>query len=125
MSNVRSLVRIDPLDAYEVVMNFSGARPSVVLRTAPDPDQATVAFHVARQRLTRDQVAGELSLVHRDAPARTLLREPLGTGATGVGILSFRDITGSDHAVGHPSQPDRGYDREGDGALHDVPPVLL
>jgi hypothetical protein len=35
----------------------------VVLRTAPDADQATVAFDVARQLLTLQQTSGELYLL--------------------------------------------------------------
>ena len=78
MSSVTRQVRIDSADPFHVVLQAAGARSPVVLRTAPDANEATIAFHVARQRLTRDQVAGDLVLlVRQDEEPRTLLREPV------------------------------------------------
>jgi hypothetical protein len=77
MSTVYRQVRIDSLDPFHVVLQAAGARSSVVLHTARDADQATIAFHVVRERLTRDQVAGDLLLLEQEKEPRTLLREPL------------------------------------------------
>jgi hypothetical protein len=53
MSTVRHQVRIESRDPFTIVLDGSGARPTVVLRTVPEADQVTVAFDVARQLLTR------------------------------------------------------------------------
>jgi hypothetical protein len=79
MSTVYKQVRIDSLDPFQVVLQAAGRHSSEVLHTARDADNATIAFHLARQRLTRDQVAGDLLLlVQQEEEPRTLLREPLG-----------------------------------------------
>jgi hypothetical protein len=54
---------------------------AVVLDSAPDPNQATIAFHQTRQRLIQEQVRGELVMVQHNRGARMLLREPLGRAA--------------------------------------------
>ena len=78
MSTVRRQVRIESRDPFTVVLNRSGGRPSVVLRTAPDADEATVVFYVVGQLLARQQDAGELHLlVQHGEELRTLLWEPL------------------------------------------------
>ncbi len=78
MSTVVRQVRIDSLDPFQVVMHAADAHSPVVLRTSRDADQATIAFHVARQRLRRDQVADDLLLlVQQEEEPRMLLWEPL------------------------------------------------
>ena len=77
MSTVTSQARLDACDPFHVVLHAAGTHSPVVLRTAPDANEATIAFHVARQQLTREQVAGELLLVRQGEGARTLLRESL------------------------------------------------
>ena len=78
MSTVTRQVRIDSVDSFHVVLHAAGARSPVVLRTAPDANEATIAFHMARQRLRRDQVAGDLLLlVRQEEEPRVLLWEPL------------------------------------------------
>ena len=78
MSALRREEEIDPFARYEIVLAVVGEREPVVLRTAADADGATMAFYDERERLTRDQVGGDLLLVCHDEEARTLLREPLG-----------------------------------------------
>ena len=68
---------IDPLDPFEVILQKPHARRSVVLRSARDPDRATLAFHLERERLRHEQVVGALLLIHHDEEARTLLWVPL------------------------------------------------
>ena len=77
MSSVSRPMRIVGIDPFHVVLNASGAREPVVVHTAGDADQASVAFHVARQRLTREQVTGDLVLVQHGDEPRTLLWESL------------------------------------------------
>ena len=78
MSTVYRQVRIDSLDPFQVVLQAAGADSSVVLHTARDADAATIAFHVTRQRLTRDQVAGDLLLlVQQQEEPRMLLWETM------------------------------------------------
>jgi hypothetical protein len=52
---------------------------AVVLHSAPTADEATIAFHPARDRLVQERVRGELQVVHHDDETRTVLREPLST----------------------------------------------
>ena len=66
---------------FTVVLANEATAEAVVLHSAPTADQATIAFHQARQRLIQDRAVGELVVVHHDEHARTLLREPLGPGA--------------------------------------------
>jgi hypothetical protein len=78
MSSATRQVRVEALDPFHVVLRAAGAPAAVVLHTARDADQATIAFHTARQRLTRDHVAGDLVLlVRREAEPRMLFWEPL------------------------------------------------
>ena len=67
-----------PVQRFDIVLNAAGACGSVVLQTAYGPDWATLVFHEEWQRLTQDQVVGDLLLVRLGAEARTLLRERLG-----------------------------------------------
>jgi hypothetical protein len=69
------------LPRFTVVLAHEATATAVVLDSARDADQATIAFHQTRQRLLRDRVQGELVMVQHDQDARTLLREPLGTAA--------------------------------------------
>ena len=83
-----SLMPSDPshrepaLARFTIVLANEETAEAVVLDSAPDANQATIAFHQTRQRLLQERVRGELVLVHHDRGARMLLREPLGTTAT-------------------------------------------
>ena len=63
---------------FDVVFTAGEGAEFVLLQSVPTADEATIAFHQARERLTQNQVVGELLVVHRDGDTRTLLREPLG-----------------------------------------------
>ena len=69
------------LTRFNVVLANEDTAEAVVLDSAPDADQATIAFHRARQRLIHERVRGELVIVQHNRDARLLLREPLGTAA--------------------------------------------
>ena len=69
------------LARFNIVLANEDTVEAVVLDSAPDADQATIAFHQARQRLIQERVRGELVIVHHNRGARMLLREPLGTAA--------------------------------------------
>ena len=69
------------LTRFNVVLANEDTAEAVVLDSAPDADQATIAFHQARQRLIHERVRGELVIVQHNRDARLLLREPLGTAA--------------------------------------------
>ena len=66
-----------PLDRFHVVLATDDPVGAVVLHSAPTADEATIAFHQARQRLIQDVVRGELLVVHHADETRMLLREPL------------------------------------------------
>lgn len=78
MDAVRSQIRLDSFNPFDIVLFTSGVPESVVLQSAPDPDRATMAFNEEFARLTREHVAGDLLLMHSNVEARTLLWEPLG-----------------------------------------------
>ena len=84
-SVVPSVLKGEPggsaLARFTVVLAPADSAEPVVLDSAADADQATIAFHQTRQRLLRDRVRGELVMVQHDQDARALLREPLGTPA--------------------------------------------
>ncbi len=73
------------LGRFNVVLATAHPTQAVVLRSAPDADHATIAFHQERERLIQDRAVGELAVVHHDDAARTLLRERLGTGPPPLG----------------------------------------
>jgi hypothetical protein len=73
----RRRCRIDSFDPFEVVLELPFARKPVLVRSAPDADSATLAFHEEWQRLRENQAEGDLLLVCQDEEARTVLRERL------------------------------------------------
>ena len=73
----RSQPRQPRLHPFDVQLQPCVACEPVVLRTARAADRATLAFHAEWQRLTEQQIAGELVLVYHDEEPRTLLRESL------------------------------------------------
>jgi hypothetical protein len=75
MSPASMWKRSDLRDPFAIILRADDA-PTVVLQTARDADEATVAFHTEQQQLTRRGVVGDLLLVHQ-RQARTRLREPL------------------------------------------------
>ena len=77
MSAVRVLKRSDPCDPFAIVLRAGDTGQPVVLQSARDADGATVAFDAERQRLTQQQVVGDLLLMRQGEDARTLLREAL------------------------------------------------
>ena len=62
------------LTRFNVVLANEDTAEAVVLDSAPDADQATIAFHQARQRLIHERVRGELVIVQHNRDARLLLR---------------------------------------------------
>ena len=66
------------LARFHVVLATWDPVAAVVLHSARNVDQATIAFHLERHRLSADRVRGELLVVQHDDQARTLLRESLG-----------------------------------------------
>ncbi len=77
---MRSMPRPKPgrLHPFAVVLRGAGEREPVALHTVADANQATLAFHAQLQRLTEQQIAGDLLLVQHEEVPRTLLRQPLG-----------------------------------------------
>ena len=69
------------LARFNIVLANEDTAEAVVLASAPNADQATIAFHQTRQRLIHERVRGELVMVHHNQGARMLLRESLGTAA--------------------------------------------
>jgi hypothetical protein len=69
------------LERFNIVLANEDTAEAVVLDSAPDAAQATIAFHQARQRLIQERVRGELVMVQHNRGARMLLRESLGTAA--------------------------------------------
>ena len=76
-SQPRSQPRQVRLHPFAVQLQPCVACEPVVLRTAHDANRATLAFQAERERLTEQQIAGELLLVYHDEEPRTLLRESL------------------------------------------------
>ena len=66
---------------FNILLANEDTAEAVVLDSAPDANQATIAYHQMRQRLLHERVRGELVMVHHHRGARILLREPLGTAA--------------------------------------------
>jgi hypothetical protein len=68
---------MQPSHRFDVVLQPSLPEAPIVLRSAIDPNQATLAFHEELQRLTTQGAIGELILLrYNDVPTR-LLRHPL------------------------------------------------
>jgi hypothetical protein len=76
MNSASTRKRTEPLDPFAIVLRTDGVAASVLLQSARDADEATVAFHAEKHRLTQLRVVGDLLLVQQQK-ARTLLREPL------------------------------------------------
>ena len=66
---------------FNIVLAHEDTTEAVVLASTPDAEQATIAFHQARQRLIQDRVRGQLAIVQHNQGARMLLREPLRMNA--------------------------------------------
>ena len=73
--------RSDPFTRFNLLLVTWPPVEAVVLHSAPTADEATIAFHQARERLVQDRVQGELRVVHHGGETRTVLREPVSTGA--------------------------------------------
>ena len=69
------------LTRFNIVLASVDTVEAVVLDSVPDANQATIAYHQTRQRLTDERVRGELVMVQHNPEARILLREPLRTAA--------------------------------------------
>ena len=68
---------MQPSHRFDVVLQPAFPDAPIVLRSAVDPNQATLAFHEELQRLTTQGAIGELILLrYNDVPTR-LLRHPL------------------------------------------------
>ena len=74
---MQRLEQIEPLTRFHILFEPLETGESVMLRSAPDGDLATLAFYEERERLRHDRVAGDLLLICHGVEARTLLREPL------------------------------------------------
>jgi hypothetical protein len=69
------------LACFTVVLADEATATAVVLHSAANADQATIAFHQTRERLLQDRTVGELVVVHHHDRSRLLLRERLGSGS--------------------------------------------
>jgi hypothetical protein len=69
------------LACFNILLANEETMEAVVLDSAADANQATIAFHQTRQRLIHEQARGELVMVQHNRGARMLLREPLGRAA--------------------------------------------
>ena len=77
MSAVRRSKRTDPFDPFAVVLRTGDAAESIVLQSARDPNEATLAFYTEKRQLTQRRVVGDLLLMRQGEDALTLLWEPL------------------------------------------------
>ena len=66
-----------PAHRFEVMLQSSPADERIVLRSATDPNTATIAFHEELQRLTTQGATGELSLRKRHGAQTPVLRQTL------------------------------------------------
>jgi hypothetical protein len=66
-----------PAHRFEVVLQSSSADEPIVLRSATDPNTATMAFHEELQRLTTQGATGELSLRKHRGVQTPVLRQTL------------------------------------------------
>lgn len=62
---------------YRIVYRPVPESPEQLLRRTADPDQATISYHEALNRLKREQAHGEVLLQRINGEPRTLLREQL------------------------------------------------
>ena len=63
--------------------------PPIVVASAADADQATITFHQEVQRLTGDQVQGEVSVWCLDQDRQPMLRVTLReTAASGTAVFA-------------------------------------
>ena len=62
---------------FEIVWKPSPAEAPIVLRSAVDANDATMAFHEELVSLKRQQATGELFMRSGDCAGRPLLRQPL------------------------------------------------
>lgn len=62
---------------FEVVFRPRSATKRIVLQSATDANQATMAFHEALQQLTAQGATGELLVRTRHRPHHPLVRLPL------------------------------------------------
>ena len=66
-----------PSHRFEVVLQASSADEPIVLRSAADPNNATIAFHEELQRLTTQGATGELLMWNHRKGHTPILRQPL------------------------------------------------
>jgi hypothetical protein len=66
-----------PSHRFQVVLQPSATDAPIVLRSAADPNQATLAFHEELQRLMTQGVAGELAMRNHQHGRTPILRQPL------------------------------------------------
>jgi len=62
---------------YRIVYRPVPESPDQLLRRTADPDQATLSYHEALNRLKRERAHGEVLLERTNGEHRTLLREQL------------------------------------------------
>jgi hypothetical protein len=62
---------------FEIVWQPSPAEAPIVLRSAVDANEATMAFHEEFARLRSQEATGELSMRKGDRARHSLLRQPL------------------------------------------------
>ena len=62
---------------FAIMVQASPADEPVVLRTAADPNEATMAFHEELRRLRTEGATGELLMRKHDQTHHPLLRQPL------------------------------------------------
>jgi hypothetical protein len=62
---------------FEIVWQASSAETPIVLRSAADANEATIAFHEELARLRSQQATGELLMWKGDRVRPPFLRQPL------------------------------------------------
>ena len=68
---------MQPSHRFDIVLQPSRPDEPVVLRSAVDPNQATVAFQEEFERLTAEGTLGELVMLRCNAISTPILRQPL------------------------------------------------
>jgi hypothetical protein len=66
-----------PSHRFQVALQLSATDAPIVLRSAADPNLATLAFHEELQRLTTQGVTGELVMRNHQHSRTPILRQPL------------------------------------------------
>jgi hypothetical protein len=66
-----------PSHRFAVGLQASSADEPIVLRSAADPNNATIAFHEELQRLTTQGTTGELLMWNHHKGHTPILRQPL------------------------------------------------